>query len=396
MSHPYDALDLADLERRRSAKWRKYGPGVLPAWIAEMDYPLADPIQGVLADMVAASDVGYAWFDGLAEAYTGFAAKRYGVSIDPAHVLGMQDVMRGVLVFLELFTEPGDGVVINPPVYPPFFSTITYSGRQVVEVALARDAATGRHALDLEALDRAFRAGARTWVLCSPHNPTGRVFSRTELEAAAEVADRHGVLVIADEIHAPLTLPGAQFVPWAALDAESARRSLTLVSATKAWNVPGLKCALAVAGSLEIWRSVETVPDEVPYGASLLGVAATEAAFRDGVDWLDDTVDYLAGVRDLLGDLLAARLPAVRWVPPEATYLAWLDCGGLGLGDDPAKVFLEEGGVALAHGPDFGTAGAGFARLTFATARHLVTEAVERMAAAMTSSGAPPRAGAAG
>ena len=384
MSHRFDDLDVTVLRQRRSAKWRKYPADVLPAWVAEMDYPVAEPIRETLRRMVADSDLGYAWFAGLAEVYAGFAKERYGATVDPSHVLGLQDVMRGVLVALELFTERGDGVVINTPVYPPFFSTIRYAGRRMVEAPLARDEATGRYALDLDALERAFSAGARCWLLCSPHNPTGRVFSRDELEAAAEVADRYGVTVLADEIHAPLVLPGRDFVPWATLDRESAARSVTLVSASKGWNLPGLKCALAVPGSAEVAAALDTVPDEIPYGAGVLGVAASEAAFRDSVGWLDEVLDYLAGMRDHLGRLLLELLPEVRWWPPEATYLAWLDCRRLGLGDDPAAAFLRDGKVALGIGTDFGRPGAGFARLTYATCPAILSEAVDRMAAGRT------------
>lgn len=383
MGHPYDDLELTDLQRRRSAKWRRYGCDVLPAWVAEMDYPLAEPLRDVLAKMVTSSDVGYAWFDGLAEAYAEFAARRYGVDLVPDRMLGIPDVMRGVLVALELLTEPGDAVVINPPVYPPFYSTIHYSGRRVVEVPLAREGASGRYAMDLDRLDEAFRAGARTWLLCSPHNPTGRVFSRAELAAAAAVADRYGVRVLADEIHAPLVLPGGQFVPWGTVEAESARESLTLVSASKGWNLAGLKCALLVANSEEACAILRLLPEEVSYGAGILGVAASEAAFRAGEAWLDDTLRYLDGLRSLLGQLLAERVPSVRWAPPEATYLAWLDLRALPLGDDPAAVLLERGRVALGRGPDFGAGGDGFARLTFATSRPILTEAVTRIAAAI-------------
>lgn len=248
---------------------------------------------------------------------------------------------------------------------------------------MARDAATGRYELDLDALDGAFAGGARCWLLCSPHNPTGRVFFRAELEAAAELADRYGVTVLADEVHAPLVLRGGPFVPWATLPAESAARCVTVVSASKGWNLPGLKCALAVAGSAAIADAFARVPAEVPFGAGILGVAASEVAFRDGVGWLDDLLRHLADVCDELGRLLAERLPAIRWCPPEATYLAWLDCAALGVGDDPATAFRERGKVALGRGADFGDPGRDFARLTFATSRGILAEGVERMRAAV-------------
>jgi cysteine-S-conjugate beta-lyase len=383
--HPYDALELDQLRHRRSLKWRAYPPDVLPCWVAETDFPLAEPITTALTEMVERGDTGYAEFGGLAESFAGFSLRRYGVGIDPALCYPLQDIMRGVLLALQSLTEPGGSVVVCPPVYPPFFSTIRYAGRAVLEVPLARDGDSGRYQLDLDGLGSAFAGGAQAFLLCNPHNPVGRSWTREELCAVAELAERHDVVVLSDEVHGPLTFSGAVHTPFGSLGAPAASRSVTLVSASKAFNVPGLKCALLLAGSAEVLTAFEPVPQEVPFGASVFGVAANIAAFTAGDPWLDQTLAYLQRNRDTLGTLLGKALPEVRWSPPEATYLGWLDCRGLGLGDDPAATFLAGGRVALDSGPRFGAAGRGFARINFATSTALVMEAVDRMAASVAA-----------
>lgn len=386
MGHPFDALTLEELRRRRSEKWSAYPPDILPVWVAEMDFPVAEPIRAALKDAVDRSDTGYAFARGpeLPEAFAAFASARYGLETDPSRMFVLEDVMRGILVSALLFTEPGDGIAITPPVYPPFFSTIGYSGRRVVEAPLFRDPRSGVYRFDPEALERAFRdEGARAFLMCNPHNPTGRVFARDELESVAELADRYGVIVFADEVHAPLTYAGSRHVPFMSLDADSARGSVTMVSASKAWNLPGLKCAMVVTGSAERWDRIARLPDEVRYGAGITGLIANQVAFRQGTPWLDDTIGYLDSNVYRVADLLRERLPGVRWVPPEATYLGWLDCSALGLGDDPAVGFEERGRVALTHGPAFGTGGNGFARLNLGTTRAILEEAIDRMARAI-------------
>ncbi len=368
-------VDFAELARRRSYKWRTHDPDVLPVHVAEMDLPTAEPIRAVLAEMVQRGDFGYAVPGDLPEVYCDFAAWRYAQRLDPADVHLVGDVSQGIYVTLRLLARAGDGVVVCPPVYHPFFSTIPAAGCQVVEVPLARDG--DRYDLDLSGLAAAFAAGARFFLLCHPHNPVGRVWSAADLAAVADLADRHAVTVIADEIHAPLVYDGARFAPYAT----AAPGAVSLVSASKAWNLPGLKAALAVTGSPELRRRWADVPELAGIAAGLLGVVASRTAFADGRDWLDETVAYLQGNREHLRSLLA-DVPGVRFAPPEATYLAWLDFSALGLGADPAEVILRRGRVALDPGERFGQ-GVGFARLNFGTSRELLTEAVRRMRAAL-------------
>ena len=379
---PFDEVSLELLRSRRSAKWTTYGPEVLPAWVAEMDFALALPIREALQHAIARDDTGYAQPGRLFTAFAGFAASRFRWEVDPAGVRLVADIMSGVAELLRALTAPGDAVVVNPPVYPPFFVVTRSTGRRVVEAPLAPDDDGWR--LDLEGLERAFAGGARAYLLCHPHNPTGTSFDRAQLEAVAELAAEHGVAVIADEVHAPLTLAGAVHVPYLSLGGPAAEYGVALGSASKAWNIAGLKCALIVTASGRMRATLaEQLPEHLAVHAGHLGVLASIAAFEHGGEWLDALLRHLDANRRTLGELLADRLPAGRYLPPQAGYLAWLDCRALGLGDDPAAAFLERGQVALSQGPLFGEQGRGFARLNFGTSSTLLDQAVRRMAAAV-------------
>ncbi|MDP9396862.1 MAG: aminotransferase class I/II-fold pyridoxal phosphate-dependent enzyme [Actinomycetota bacterium] len=381
---PFDGLTLAQLQTRRSAKWTAYPADVLPAWIAEMDFPLAPAVRAALTTAVERDDCGYvgASLPDFGQAAAAYARDRLCWELDPRRVVPVSDVMVGVAELLRRVAPPGAGVVINPPVYPPFFSVVDEVGCRVVEVPLARGD-DGAYALDLAGLERAFAGGARVYLLCNPHNPTGRVFAEEELREVSRLAARHDVVVLSDEIHAPLVLPGARHVPYVGLGGEAARHGVTLLSASKGWNLAGLKAAALVTAPGPLGELVDAFPHELHYRTGHLGVLAAVAAWCDGGPWLDDVLATLDRNRGLLGTLLGQRLPQVRYRAPEASYLAWLDCRELGLGDDPAKRFLKQGRVALSSGPTFGRQGAGFARLNIATSAALLTEAVERMATAV-------------
>ncbi|MDX2677899.1 MalY/PatB family protein [Streptomyces soliscabiei] len=379
--NPLHALTLDRLRCRTSMKWRTHPADVLPLWVAEMDVPLAEPVVRAVTEALALGDTGYPAGTAYAEALAGFAAKRWGwdgLAVERTAIV--PDVMLGVVEMLKLVTGPGDPVVVNPPVYPPFFQFVEHMDRRIAEAPLDDD---GR--LDLDVLEEAYRravagGGRAAHLLCSPHNPTGTVHTARELSAVAELAGRYGVRVVADEIHAPLTAPGVDFVPYLAVP--GAESGLSLMSASKGWNLAGLKAALAVAGP-EAAADLALLPEEVGHGPSHVGVLAHTAALREGTDWLDALLAGLDENRRLLAALLAEHLPGVVHRPGEATYLAWLDCRALGLGDDPASVFLERGRVALSSGPDFGTGGAGHVRLNLATSPEILTEGVRRMARAV-------------
>jgi cystathionine beta-lyase len=374
-----DAIDLTALRERLSAKYQVYPADVIPAWVAEMDFPLAPPVAEALHAAIDRSDTGYRSGQGLADALVDFAERTWRWRLDTGRVTLVPDVLTGLAQALALLTRPGDGVIINPPVYPPFFSTVRdVSGRMLVEVPMAVDE-RGRYDWDLDALAEAFsRPEVTAYVLCNPHNPTGSVASPSTLGVIADLARTHGVVVIADEIHAPLVLPGAQHTPYLAVAGDQAD-AVALVSASKAWNLPGLKCAQLVATSATADRMAR-MPLEVTYGTGHLGVIAAVAAYRHGEPWLAEVVGIIDGNRRLLAHLLAEHLPAARYVQPDASYLAWIDFRPYGLGDDPAAVILERGRVALSPGPTYGTGGAGFARLNLATSPAILREMVGRIA----------------
>ena len=369
---------IGALRRRRSAKWSHYPPDVLPAWVAEMDFELAPPVRDRLREAIEVGDCGYAAAadSGLAESLAGFAERRMGWSIDPAAVATVGDVVSGLADLVAVLSEPGEGIIVTPPVYHPFFSLVAEAGRRVVEVPLVDGMA-----LDLEAIDRAFAAGARAIIICSPHNPTGRVLPRAELEAVAESAERHGGWVLADEIHAPLTLSGATHVPFLSVGEAARRHGFALVSASKTFNLAGLKCAQIVTADPAPAARVERIPS-IAFHPGHLGVLASAVAFAEADEWLDGVLAILDHNRGLLGDLLAERLPGLGYERPQAGYLAWLDFRALDLEADPAALILERGRLALSPGPQFGTGGEGFGRLNIGTSPELVAEAVERIAGA--------------
>jgi len=379
--NPLRALSLERLRRRTSMKWRTYPEDVLPLWVAEMDVPLAEPVVRAVREAMELGDTGYPAGTAYAEALAAFAAERWaweGLAVERTAIV--PDVMMGIVEMLKLVSGPGDPVVVNSPVYPPFFPFVENMGRKVVEAPLGAD---GR--LDLGVLEDTFGrlsagAGRPAYLLCSPQNPTGAVHTADELAAVAALARTYGIRVVVDEIHAPLTAPGANFVPY--LSVPGAENGLSLLSASKAWNLAGLKAAVAVAGP-EAADDLARLPEEVGHGPSHVGVLAHTAALREGGAWLDALLRGLDDNRRLLSGLLAEHLPAVRYTPGQATYLAWLDCRALGLGGDPAEVFLERGRVALNSGIPFGTGGEGFVRLNLATSPELITEAVRRMASAL-------------
>jgi cystathionine beta-lyase len=385
----YDNVSVAQLLARGSAKWTHYGDDVLAAWVAEMDFLLAPPIQEALRAAVDRGCAGYpdATRSGLPEAVAAWLAE-LGVHVAPEQVQTLPDVLKGLELGIDVFSPPGSAVIVPTPAYPPFFSVSKLLGRPILEAPMRND--QGCPHLDLDGIDRAFAAGGKTLILCNPHNPLGRLFSGDELRALAEIVERHGGRVVADEVHGPLTYPGEIFTPYAAASPLAASHSLTLLSASKGWNVPGLKCAqlvLTQPADLARWREMSPLRS---HGASILGILANRVAYEAGRPWLADTLTYLDGNRRRLSDLLAIHLPTVGYRMPEATYLAWLDCRRLGL-ENPATFFLEQAKVAVSDGAAFGAPGQGFVRLNFATSAALLERIVTAMAAAVATRRTAPR-----
>jgi cystathionine beta-lyase len=347
-----DAITIDDLRAAGGTKWATH-PGAIGAWIAEMDFGIAEPITRALHESVDKARFGYtpeALNADLARAYTEFASRRYGVEIDPHMVRSLPDVLAGMAVIVDSYTRPGSAVIVPTPAYMPFLLLPDWWDRMIVQVPMARDG--DRWVYDLDALAAAYDAhDAQLLVLCNPHNPIGRVLEREEMLAIADVVEAKGGLVFSDEIHAPLIYPGAHHVPYATLDERTAAHTITATSASKAFNLPGLKCAQIVFSNpahREAWTRAGRWTE---HGASMPGIDAN----------------------------IADRLPGVRYSEPEATYLALLDFRETGLGDDPAAILREEGGVALTSGPACGEAARGFARLNFGTPLPIMEEMVARM-----------------
>lgn len=380
------ARHLPELDRLRSltcAKWNWFDADVLPAWVADMDLPPAPVAVEAVRALTERGDFGYNFsaHGCLPDTYAQWETRRHAWTPDPARTRVFCDVLQVVDVALSLHTKPGDGVVIFTPVYPPFFPAITGCDRRVIDCPLDPEG----WRLDAQVLRDAIDERTTTILLCNPHNPTGRAFAREDLTVIAEVAAEHDLLVISDEIWADLVYEPATHIPFASLSDDAAARTVTASAASKAFNLAGLRCAVAHFGSDEVFSGLKAMPGHLLGGPSSLGAAATLAAWTDGEAWLEKTRSHLMALRDHALSRLAAELPEVRAVSPEATYLMWLDFRALGLGDDPSAWLVDHARVGLSTGPDFGPHGAGFARLNFATTEGILDELLDRIVAAVRS-----------
>lgn len=381
--YSFDALTPARLRERNTVKWNRFDSDVLALWVAEMDYPTAPGVRAAIRAAVDREEFGYPRFghDALPIATADWCADRYGWTVNPEWVAIVADVLKGVELAIGFLTRPQSPVVLPVPAYMPFFDVLQVAGRGRVEVPVVPDAA-GRYGLDLDAVASAFAAGAGSIILCNPFNPLGTVFTAAELRAVVDLAATHGARVIADEIHAPLVYDG-RHVPAASVSPAAAETVVTVMSASKAWNLPGLKCAqliLSNPADAAIWRRVNWLNW---MGASTVGITANLAAYRDGAPWLDAVLQYLRCNRDRVADTLPARVPGLQVTRPEGTYLSWLDLRALDLPEEPADYLLQHARVALNPGIPFG-AGSGCARLNFATTAAILDDALDAIVAALT------------
>ncbi len=370
--------DLTDDEARTALpqKWGSTPPGVIPAYVAEMDFAPAPVVRDVVVDAVRRGVTGYPGQGdgGVGAAFAGFADRSWGWAPPPDAGVAVGDVIGGIRLALDVLCPPGP-VVVPLPCYPPFREVVALTGRELVGVETDPDA--DRATMDTDALAQAFAAGARTLILCSPHNPLGRVWTRVELEDVRDVAARYGVRVIADEIHAPLVLPGATFTPYLSVDPTA----VLVTSASKAFNTPGLHCSLMIALDPAEQEMLRKVPLPANNMYSPLGMLAAVASYVDGDPWIAALVDRLDQQRSLLGKLLTERLPYARMRSLEATYLPWLDLRAYGLDDVAAPALAQ--GLRLAPGQDFQPGLRGHARLNLATSPERLTAIVDRLAAAL-------------
>lgn len=376
-------VDVDALRHRRGVKWRRYGPDVLAAWVADMDLPPAPPVLDAIRSVIDAGDLGYpdpAAFD-LAGLLVDRLDQRFGWRPDPGLVLPLTDVMQGVVLALTALTGPGDGVVVQTPIYPPFHQAVARTGRRFDDHPL-RVGPDGRAELDVAGLARLVDDRTRMLLVCNPHNPTGRALSEPELRALAAVAVERDLWIVSDEIHADLVLPGSRHVPIASLGPEVAERTLTLTSPTKAFNLAGTRIAAGIAGSPRMLERLHEVPGRLLGHPGTVGLVAAEAAWRHGQPWLDAVLRLVDDHRRRVVAALA-DVPGAVHHPPEATYLAWIDLRALDLPGGPFRFLLERARVALSDGAEFTRHGEGHVRLNLATSTAVLDEILRRVVSAL-------------
>jgi cystathionine beta-lyase len=376
------------LRRIGGEKWRRYPAGVLPSFVADMDFPAADAVQDAIEALVENRAYGYPWPNGLeplAGAFARYQSEAFGWEVEPARVRPTTDVVQSIAACLLAFSEPGDGVAVQTPAYPPFLTVTASCSRLIAESPLLD---TGeRFELDVGRLRSAVDERTRILLLCHPHNPTGRVFDADELAAIAELAAERDLVVVSDEIHADLVYPGRTHVPFASLGPETAARTVTVTSATKGYNLAGLRCSVAYFGADEICERFDrAIPLQMLGQITHISSEATLAAWSGGRSWLARLLETLDANRSYVLERLENDLPQLRCYAPEATYFAWIDCSALGLdGLSPVSFFLEHAKVAMKGGTDFGEPGGDFVRLNFATTRRVLDEILDRMTVAVRS-----------
>ncbi|WP_203568805.1 MalY/PatB family protein [Aestuariimicrobium ganziense] len=392
MSSGFRMLTEAELRARGAMKWTMYPDDVLPLWVAEMDYAAATPIQRAIEQTAAAQVYGYPGRGAeLRRAISDWGRRTLGLDLDPEQMFVLPDVLRGVEVGIEVLSPAGTPVVLPSPAYMPFWVVPGIVSREIISVPMVTDD-LGRPALDLAGIEAAFEAGARSMILCQPYNPLGRVFTADELRALAEVAERHDAWIISDEIHAPLLpfAPGEErphTVPFHSVGEVARRRCVTVTSGSKAWNLPGLRCAVMMAHDDTVWNKLVDSHSPKLTGASTFGIAANTAAFNDGEPWLVECLHQLEANSRWLDGFLAANLPEVGHWNPQATYLHWFDFRALNLPDEPGPWLLEHAKVALNAGPTFGPGGDGHVRMNLATSPEILEQAWSRILAALERRG---------
>lgn len=382
----FSAHNLAELHTHRSEKWRGFPQDVLPLPVAEMDFPVAEPIKAILTEMVSHSDLGYLGpIPELGLGFKKFAAERWNWTVDEKQVRAATDVGVAVVEILRVFTQPGDSILISSPVYHNFYTWINETKLTLVDVPFERtgDEVKNPWLVNWQAIETAYASGIKVHLLCSPHNPLGFIYTEQDLLKIVALAKKHDVLVISDEIHAPLTFPGETFVPILSLGSDAEAVSVTVTAASKGWNIAGLKCAIIISQNPEMNSKLANLAPAMHYRASLLGGFATAVAFADSGVWLDTAIAQLDHNRHLIKKLLAEKLPTVRYHIPQNSYLAWLDVESLNLGIDPSVTLIEKGRVAFNPGHAFGKQCDQYVRLNFATSPEIITEAIERIARAV-------------
>lgn len=381
----YNFDEVIDRRHSDSEKWRRYGDDVLPLWVADMDFRSPDVVVEAIQQRLDHGVFGYMHDPiEMREVIVERLQTRYGWHVAPEAVILLPGVQPGFNVTCNAFAAAGDGVLIQTPIYPPILHAHSHFAQASVEAPLTRDAA-GHYSIDLEAFERAITERTRVFLLCNPHNPTGRVFRRDELAAMAEICLRHDLIVCSDEIHCDIVYPGHQHLPLASLAPEIADKTITLMAPSKTFNMPGLRLAIAVIPNATVRRCFQLVQRPLIGSPNTLGVVAARAAYQKGQPWLDDLLAYLEANCDYLLHYVQANMPAITVHKPEATYLAWLDCRQAGIAGRPFEFFLQKANVALNGGESFGSGGEGFVRVNFGCPRSTLAEALDRMRAALAT-----------
>jgi cystathionine beta-lyase len=378
MADEIRAYPLSELRKRKSVKWRQYPSDVLPLPVAEMDFPIAEEIKVALRDMIDRSDTGYLGpFPEMFEAFKKFASARWDWSPDVAQMRFATDVGVGTVEVIRTLINPGDRVVLNSPVYDNMWRWVSEVKAELVDVPLIENEM--EYSLDFEGIERAYKSGAKVHILCNPHNPVGVIFTKSELARIAELAKQYGVVVISDEIHAALTYPGNTFVPFLSVSDSAREVGICVTSASKAFNLAGLKCAMIITEIESLKVRINSMPISVAFRASLFGAVAATAAFEHSSSWLSGALKTLDENRRLIRALIDSKIPSIGYRIPDFGYLAWLDLSKLGLGEDPTKVILEKGKLALNSGTFYSPKHTQFARFNFGTSAENIEEGFNRI-----------------
>jgi len=376
---PFDFDQVLDRRSSDSTKWRKYGPDVLPLWVADMDFRCPEPVLSALHRRVEHGIFGYGQEPPeLRSELVEHLQRFHNWEISPEWLVFVPGVVSGFNVACRALTRPGDGLLVQTPVYFPILRVPDNAHLTMNSMELTQRP-DGQYEVDLDLFERIITGRTRVFILCNPQNPLGRVFRKDELEQMAEVCLRHGVAIVSDEIHCDLVFSGHRHLSVAALDPEIARRSITLLAPSKTYNIAGLHCSVAVVPDAGLRARYKAAFGDVVPGVGVLAFTAALAAYQHGQAWLDEVLGYLEANRDFLHDYVAAHLPGITMARPEGTYLAWLDCRPANFPGNPHRFFLEKAGVAMNDGETFGPGGEGFVRLNFACPRSTLVEALERM-----------------
>lgn len=386
MSTSFNFDTCPDRRSSDSAKWSYFGPDVLPMWVADMDFVSPQPIIDALQARVAHGVFGYGSDSpSLRGALVDRMQRLYGWTIEPADIVLLPGLVCGLNVVNRAVGEAGDGVVVHTPVYGPFLSAPVNQGRrlQVAPLACSTGGRRLRYTVDFDRFEAVIDPSSKLFILCNPHNPVGRAFTRQELAQMAEVCERHDLVICSDEIHCDLLMGGAQHIPIASLSPEVAQRTVTLMAPSKTFNIPGLGASFAIVQNPALRKQVERAATGIVPHLNILGQAAAEAAYTRCDDWLAALNAYLTANRDFAIAYLQEHLPAACVTEPEATYLLWLDCRDLGIDGAPADFFLKQAKLAVNEGAWFGEGGAGFVRLNYGCPRATLEKGLAQLVEAL-------------